>query len=93
MIIQDDRTPEQKQTHKWLVVGTDPFMSGWGGATGGLSVAAWACTDGTLADVTRRITGRGDLKRVRVVESESSGREYRPKSAAHFHIYVAREAK
>ena len=28
-VIKDDRTPEQKKTHDWVVVGTDSFMSGW----------------------------------------------------------------
>jgi hypothetical protein len=31
-VIEDDRTPEQKQTHRVLVLGTDSFMSGWGQA-------------------------------------------------------------
>jgi len=30
-IFKDDRTEEQKKTHKMAVVGTDVFMSGWGG--------------------------------------------------------------
>lgn len=33
MIVQDDRDPEQRATHRWLVIMTDKFMSGWGGAT------------------------------------------------------------
>ena len=32
MKIQDDRTPEQKATHTILIIGTDSFMSGWGGS-------------------------------------------------------------
>ena len=39
----DDRTPEQKETHKFLIIGTDSFLSGWGQAKGGLSYAVWAC--------------------------------------------------
>ena len=45
MELVDDRTPEQKKSHSWLVIGTDSFMSGWGKASGGKSYAAWACKE------------------------------------------------
>ena len=32
MVFKDDRTPEQKRTHTLVVMMTDLFMSGWGGA-------------------------------------------------------------
>lgn len=37
--IEDDRTDDQKATHKFGIAATDRFMSGWGGARGGSSVA------------------------------------------------------
>ena len=89
-IIADDRTETEMDTHRWLVVATDRFLSGWGHAQGGSSVAAWACS--TLAEVERveaRIRARGDMSRVRVVRD--APRRYRPRSFAHFHVYVARD--
>jgi len=91
MEIQDDRNPEQMKTHRFLVVGTDPFMSGWGGAAGGTSYAAWACTAETVDKVEARILARGDMKRVRVV-TENSRRRYRSRGKGHLHIYLASEA-
>jgi hypothetical protein len=82
----DDRTEEQKKTHVLAVVGTDTFMSGWGGAEGGKSYAGWACRPEDLWPTERRVRARGDMHRVRVV----SLRDYRPQ-AAHTHIYVHRE--
>jgi len=86
MIIKDDRTEEQKQTHKWLVIGTDSFMSGWGEAKAGASYAAWACLEKDLNRMEDRISGRKEMKRVRVIYGD-----YRPNPqlCAHLHIYVA----
>ncbi len=87
--IQDDRTPEQKSTHRYLVIMTDSFMSGWGGASGGSSFAAWACEgNGAAKRVERWVRSRSDARRVRVtVDTESS--PYRPgRTCAHLHIYV-----
>lgn len=87
MIIKDDRTKEQRNTHTWAVVGTDSFMSGWGMAKDGASYAAWACTPDQIDEVERRIQDRPEMKRVRVVKLD----DYRPnpKLCAHLHIYVA----
>jgi len=88
MIVEDDRTAEQRITHRILVIGTDKFLSGWGQAHLGKSVAAWACTSETVDAVEQRIRSRGDIQRVRVVEEGK--RRYRPpQGTAHFHIYVA----
>lgn len=43
MDIDDDRTDAEKRTHTCLIGGTDRFMSGWGKAKGGQSIALWAC--------------------------------------------------
>lgn len=85
MIVEDDRTDEQKRRLTVLIVGTDRFMSGWGLAKGGSSVAAWACGS-NWREVLNEIKGRSDMKRVRMVYD--SPRKYRPRNAAHFHIYT-----
>ncbi len=82
MIRQDDRTAEQRATHSTLVIGTDGWMSGWGGAKGGASYAAWACTPDDESECTNWVESRGDMSRVRVTCDP-----YRPK-CAHLHIYV-----
>jgi hypothetical protein len=84
--IVDDRTEEQMLTHRLAVVGTDSFMSGWGGAEGGMSYAAWAFKDGQESACLATISNRGDMKRVRVVNLDG----YQAKGAAHCHIYVWR---
>ncbi len=93
MVTQDDRTPEERKTHYWLVVGTDRCLSGWGGARGGASVAAWACRPDDSSRVLAWVESRGDMRRVREVSEWDGrvggvGRAYRPKRAAHFHVYV-----
>lgn len=90
MIRKDDRTPEQQKTHTWLVVGTDSFLSGWGLAENGTSIAAWAVDPTDFhgrADCLDWVSNRGDMKRVREVSERD--RAYRP-NCAHLHIYVWR---
>ena len=86
MNIDDDRTPEQKTTHTWLIVGTDRGMSGWGKAQGGSSVAAWACKPEDSKYVLEWVERRSDMQRVREV-SEWGGKRYRPSGKGHCHIY------
>ena len=84
MTLRDDRTPEQKETHRTIVLMTDRFMSGWGLATGGPSYAGWAVEDGYINACESRIRGRSDSSRVRIV-----GGNYRPPSGpGDCHIYV-----
>jgi len=83
MIIQDDRTPEEKKTHPILVIGTDSFLSGWGQAKGGKSYAVWACKPEHERIVLNWVASRSDMKRVRVTVDP-----YRPKGLGHCHIYV-----
>lgn len=87
MVKKDDRTPEQKITHRWGVVGRDNFLSGWGGAAGGYSRAAWACPpDGDIHRLENYVRGRAEMRYVNVVDLNT----YRPpRGTAHFHIYVA----
>jgi len=83
MIYQDERTDEQKLTHRFAVIGTDAFMSGWGGAEGGVSYAGWAFQEKDYAQCLSAVASRRDMRRGRVVDLST----YRPK-AAHTHIYV-----
>ena len=89
MKIVDRRTDEQKNTHPWLVVGTDLGMSGWGQCKNGSSYAAWACTDQDLRDCECMVERRGDLNRVRRVWSPKHD-QYKPNSShcGHLSIYV-----
>ena len=84
MIRKDDRTPKQMTTHRWAVVGTDRFMSGWGEAKNGVSIAAWACKPEHRRAVLEWVESRSDMLRVREIADASA---YRPK-CAHLHIYV-----
>jgi hypothetical protein len=89
MIKKDDRTPEQMQTHRVLIVATDKFLSSWGGAEGGASVCAWACpsdNDAIIKRMTEWVESRTDMRRIRSVY-ETPERRYSPRSAAHFHVY------
>lgn len=86
MLINDRRNDAQKETHRYLVVGTDRFLSGWGRAEGGASFAAWACESYSEAQAMEKvIRARGDQKRVRIVHAKN----YRPK-CKHLSIYLAR---
>ncbi len=92
---QDDREWNEKDLYPNLIVGTDTFMSGWGGARGGLSVAAWACKDADVPKVFAWVKGRSDMRRVGL-HRDSGGwgkgeNYYPPKSTAHFHIYKVLE--
>ena len=89
MVMVDDRTDEQKATHNLAVVGRDSFLSGWGGAAGGYSRAAWAVAPGVnINRVENWVKDRGDMKYVNVVDL----RTYRlPRGTAHFHVYVCDE--
>jgi len=86
MATQDDRTEEQKKTHRLAIVARDKFMSGWGGASGGASRCAWACHPEVNTDrVFDWVRNRSEMRCVNVVDLST----YRPPSGtAHFHIYV-----
>ena len=84
MIIQDDRTDEQKSTHRWAWVMTDRFMSGWGPCEGGTSYAGWAFADGDDNACESWVRSRGESMRVRLVNLSG----YKPSRCAHCHIYV-----
>ena len=92
---KDDRSEDEHKTHHFLVVGLDTFMSGWGGAADGVSIAAWACEDKDTARVFKWVKGRSDMRRVRLVdERKSMGGVWPCKSVfprvAHFHVYTVK---
>lgn len=84
----DDRNEEQRKTHIWGVVARDRFMSGWGGASGGISRCAWACGADVNSDrVFNWVKARPEMRNVALVDLST----YRPPSGtAHFHIYVVK---
>jgi hypothetical protein len=87
MKLVDDRTPEQKKTHNYIVLGTDSFMSGWGEAKNGTSYAGWACEEKHLNRVESWVRNRSGMKRVRIVAGD-----YKPPSInGHCHIYLVNE--
>ena len=80
----DDRTEDQKETHYILVTAIDTFMSGWGGAEGGVSKCAWACDTMERAKfVYQWVESRKEMKRVNLTTN------WNPRNAADVHIYVA----
>jgi hypothetical protein len=87
-IFKDDRTEAEQKTHTVAVVGTDPFLSGWGDAENGVSYAGWACRPEDIDETEASVRLRGDMLRVRIVTLKG----YKPK-AAHTHIYVWRKPK
>jgi len=84
--IEDQRTPEQKQTHRWAIVARDVALSGWGSALGGSSRCAWACAPDVNTDrVENWVRRRTDMRHVALVDLST----YRPPAGtAHFQIYV-----
>jgi len=92
MKLEDDRTEEQKTTHYLAVVARDKFMSGWGGARGGASRAAWAVDPNSTVNPDRVfnwVKSRSEMKNVNLVDL----RTYRPPGGtAHFHVYVVEDS-
>lgn len=85
-VIKDDRTDEQKKTHRWAIVARDKCMSGWGLASHGASRCAWACHPDVNTDrVFNWVKARREMVYVNLVDLET----YQPpRGTAHFHIYV-----
>lgn len=84
MILVDDRTQEERDTHYLGVAMTDRVLSGWGAASGGPSFAVWACNYYNVAQVERWVRSIRAALRVRRVAL----RTYAPRGNGHCHIYV-----
>jgi hypothetical protein len=87
--VVDDRSESQKETHDRAVVAWDSFMSGWGGAQGGHSHVAWACSPkADFEKLYKWVKNRTDMEQVREIYLG----DYKPNArTAHFHIYVCTE--
>ena len=86
-VFVDDRTSAQFNTHLVLVAATDKFMSGWGQASDGHSLCAWACRPEHADRVESWVRGRSEMERVSRVR-----RSWGPDAnAAHVHVYVVEE--
>ena len=85
-VVEDDRTPDQKKTHRLAIVARDKFLSGWGRSRGGYSRVAWACSPEVNADrVFNWVRSRSEMQYVTLVDLDT----YRPpRGTAHFHIYT-----
>ena len=83
MKIVDDRRPEQAK-NEVLIVAKDNFLSGWGQAAKGNSIAAWSCKEQDAQTVKKWVSNRTDMSNVRIENSD-----YKPKNAEHYHIYNA----
>ena len=89
--IEDRRTPEERKTHRFLVIATDRYMSGWGGAEGGTSVCVWACaSEEDRRRVWDWVASRGDMKRLRSTYDGAGRAAYKParRGVAHVSFYV-----
>lgn len=87
MKYQDDRTEKEREELTVLIGGVDRFLSGWGGARGGLSVAAWACREEDAEKVFAWVDSRDDIKKTRQADD---GDFQVPSNTAHFHVYAVR---
>ena len=87
MILQDERTPEQKRYPYMIVIMTDRFMSGSGEANDGPSYVGWAVPESYLNAMESRVRNLPAAMRVRIV-----GPDYHPNSRpGHCHIYAWKE--
>lgn len=88
MILVDDRTDDEKRSHTVIVLMTDRFMSGWGGAGNGPSYAGWACLPEDVNKVESWVRRRSEAMRIRIVDGD-----YRPRNQpeGHCHIYVVHD--
>ena len=64
--ISDQRSAVQKTTLTTFVLGVDTFLSGWGRALHGASIAAWACRPDDVPAVRAWVESRSDIRDVRV---------------------------
>lgn len=84
MITKDNRTPEQRETHRLAIVARDKFLSGKL-AGGGVSRCAWALHPEVNADrVFNWVKKRHEMTHVNIVDLD----DYRPRNTTDFHIYA-----
>jgi hypothetical protein len=84
--IEDDRTPEQRVSHRFGVFATDPGMSGWGRAANGVSACVWACPPTIdINKVLAWVERRSDMEEETIVDLDVWVPDFR---IVHTHIYV-----
>ena len=81
--VTDNRTAAQRHTHTALVYGVDTFLSGWGLASDGASIAAWACRPADVPQVHAWVTSRSDI-----VEPQIEYDGHIPASCVQVTVYV-----
>lgn len=85
-VVKDDRTGDEKLSHSVGVLATDPGMSGWGEARGGLSLCVWACHPDVNADTVLAWVGkRSDMENPQIIDLATWEA---PEEAAHVRIYL-----
>lgn len=87
-LVEDRRTPEEMDSHRWLVVATDSFMSRLGAECGMCrrSIAAWACKFKDVDRVRRWVDSRPEMKKVRLATDK-----VKPQRGDHVSVYVVRD--
>ena len=89
-IFKDERTEEHSLLTD-VVGGTDTFMSGWGRAEGGRSLAFWACEPSQTPTVRRWVMGREEFRNVRSLHCPIGVRPTQLSKHDHCHIYIVGE--
>jgi len=83
-MFKDNRTIEEKLTHRQAVVGTDTYHPDFNASNRGeSSYAGWAFKDGQEGACLAWVDRRGDMKRIRVVWLD----EYRPGKDTHIYVW------
>lgn len=87
--INDKRKAADVEKLNWVVCGKDSFMSGWGGAKGGRSFAAWACHDDNVDEILAQAESRGDITYITAKKMPANARDIRRlRGNDHLTIYV-----
>lgn len=84
--IRDRRSDTQCCTHSTWIGGTDSFLSGWGEAENGASIAVWACKPEHADTVEEWVNNRSDMLDVFRMEEHDIDESFA--EAAHISIYV-----
>ena len=93
MIFKDDRTEEEKKTHRLGVRATDNFMSYWCKAEGGLSQVIWACEfEAHRTALYYWVKKREEMYDVKAIKIPLSGAICVNAQVMHLHIYRVTES-
>jgi hypothetical protein len=85
-VVNDRRTPEQREATVGFVVATDSFMSGWGQASRVSYVAVPLPNHGDMPHIVEaNMRARSEMKRVRFVAAD-----WRPRLRAGDHLSIVK---